>query len=469
MELKVLQFSEQKTVKFNMLPNRALGPAKMQAEVEYKDGQFWIKIKYDKMKPAILFSGDVTSYAVWAVNRDGVAVNLGELWVKDNKQDILYQTGLRNFALMVTAEKYYQVDRPSEFVVFWNDGIAEPRVRSDSLIYDEFAPAPATGVSSLETVQFSGSKPIDLVQAEKLIDLAKSYEAEKYAPGLLRQATIAFDQATHMFERKRKDGAEQFSRRSVAASNEAIGLSVRMKQKEELEAEIKARQAEMAALEGRADEAEKRAADLEALAAKIDAEKTRTEAEMKATSEQLEKMRTERTNVEKALNSLRAEQESLKASMAALEREKEGLQEEKSDLQDRLQGALSQVAETTESARGLIVNLPDILFDLGQANLKSEARIVLAKLSGILLIMPDLNLRVEGHTDSTGSASGNLRLSKQRADSVFDFLSEQGIEGSRMVTAGYGQDRPIADNSTNEGRSKNRRVEIIIGEGEIAE
>ena len=90
-------------------------------------------------------------------------------------------------------------------------------------------------------------------------------------------------------------------------------------------------------------------------------------------------------------------------------------------------------------------------------------------LAGILLIMQDLNLRVEGHTDSTGTASLNLRLSERRADSVFDFLAEEGIRSDRMKRAGYGMDRPIASNSTADGRSKNRRVEIIIAEGEVAE
>jgi outer membrane protein OmpA-like peptidoglycan-associated protein len=144
------------------------------------------------------------------------------------------------------------------------------------------------------------------------------------------------------------------------------------------------------------------------------------------------------------------------------------LEVEKVDLQGKLQSALSQVADTRESARGLIVSLPDILFDVGQATLKPDATIALAKLAGILLIMDDLNLRIEGHTDSTGSPSFNLRLSQRRADAVFDLLSSQGIRSSRIRTVGYGVERPVADNSSAEGRSRNRRVEIIIAEGEIA-
>ena len=117
----------------------------------------------------------------------------------------------------------------------------------------------------------------------------------------------------------------------------------------------------------------------------------------------------------------------------------------------------------------MIVNLPDILFDTNEATLKTETRIVLAKLAGILLIMPELNLRVEGHTDSTGSSDHNLRLSERRSISVRDYLAQQGISAQRTVAVGYGFDRPVADNTSREGRAKNRRVEIIIAEGVIAE
>ena len=83
--------------------------------------------------------------------------------------------------------------------------------------------------------------------------------------------------------------------------------------------------------------------------------------------------------------------------------------------------------------------------------------------------MADLNLRIEGHTDSTGAASSNLTLSEKRANSVFDFLVPQGISSMRITAVGYGMERPVADNATSDGRKKNRRVEIIISQGEVRE
>jgi outer membrane protein OmpA-like peptidoglycan-associated protein len=111
-----------------------------------------------------------------------------------------------------------------------------------------------------------------------------------------------------------------------------------------------------------------------------------------------------------------------------------------------------------------VVNLPDILFDVNEATLKPEAQVVLAKLAGILLIMPDQRATIEGHTDSTGSADYNLDLSERRANSVRHFLRSQGLDPGRLQAVGYGMQQPVADNSTSEGRGRNRRVEIVINE-----
>ena len=169
------------------------------------------------------------------------------------------------------------------------------------------------------------------------------------------------------------------------------------------------------------------------------------------------------------LDRIGAETLELQASVTALNEQAAALAQEKAELSDGLHGALSQVAETKDSARGMIVSLPDILFDLNEATLKSDAQVVIAKLAGILLILPELNLRVEGHTDSTGDPGYNLKLSEKRANSVRDFLAQQGISDDRMIAVGYGLTRPAADNSTRDGRAKNRRVEIVIAEGEGAE
>jgi outer membrane protein OmpA-like peptidoglycan-associated protein len=457
MTLHVLRFAEGREVRFTMLPTRRIGEGQMEGRVRYDNRRARIELRYQRMKPAVLFSGDVTCYVVWAVNRDGAPQNLGEFWVDPERDSgrAEFSTGLRNFALVITAEAYYQVDRPSELVMFWNDRIANPPVEVDEYFYDTFEEAPNFGVETLATVRYDGRKPLDLVQAEKVFEMARNLDAERHAPELFDQAAIALEQATVMYERSRDRGAERFSRRSAAASNEAIGLSLRRIEMERMDALISQRQREMADLERRAEQAE-------TTLQRISAEREAALASVEEFSRQLEALQQQRAGLEEQTARLRGERDQMQQSMREL-------REERTQLQSRLQGALSMVAETRESARGLIVNLPDILFDVGEATLRSDARMTLAKLAGILLIMPDLNVRIEGHTDSTGSAALNQSLSERRAGAVFDLLAAQGVSSSRMTRFGYGLDRPIADNSTAQGRQRNRRVELIIAEGEIRE
>ena len=143
------------------------------------------------------------------------------------------------------------------------------------------------------------------------------------------------------------------------------------------------------------------------------------------------------------------------------------LKKEKDELEGRLKNSMSAIMDTRESARGAVMSLPGISFETGQAALKPSAQLTLAKLAGIAQVFPNINMRVEGYTDSTGSAATNQKLSEARAKSVYDFLKAQGVADTRLAFQGLGPEYPVADNATNEGRAKNRRVEIVAAAGEI--
>ena len=123
---------------------------------------------------------------------------------------------------------------------------------------------------------------------------------------------------------------------------------------------------------------------------------------------------------------------------------------------------LNQVLETKDSARGLIVSMPDVLFDTGSANLKPSARERLAKVAGILIAYPDIHVEVDGYTDNTGGPLVNERLSQQRAASVQSYLTQQGVPASSIATHGFGEANPIASNDSSSGRQQNRRVELVV-------
>ena len=135
---------------------------------------------------------------------------------------------------------------------------------------------------------------------------------------------------------------------------------------------------------------------------------------------------------------------------------------EKNELRARLRDQLNVILETQETARGLIVNLSDVLFDTGKADLKPGAREKLARLSGVLLSHPGLHVEVEGHTDSVGAESYNQQLSESRAGSVRDYLVREGIAPNTVGTAGFGESKPVASNGTAAGKQQNRRVELVV-------
>jgi len=135
---------------------------------------------------------------------------------------------------------------------------------------------------------------------------------------------------------------------------------------------------------------------------------------------------------------------------------------EKNELRARLRDQLNVILETRESARGLVVNLSDVLFDTGKADLKPGAREKLSRLSGVLLSHPGLHVEVEGHADSVGATDFNQTLSESRAASVRDYLVRGGIAPNTVGTAGFGESQPVASNDTAAGKQQNRRVELIV-------
>jgi outer membrane protein OmpA-like peptidoglycan-associated protein len=193
--------------------------------------------------------------------------------------------------------------------------------------------------------------------------------------------------------------------------------------KAKLEADAQAAQAK-----AQADALAQAKAEAEALAAKTKAEADEREAKAMAEAEQ----------ARKAAEALRAQ----------------------------LLEQFNRILDTRDTQRGLVINMADVLFDTGKFDLRPVAREKLARLAGIVLAHPGLNLDIEGHTDSTGSDELNQKLSDQRAESVRKYLIEQGLPETTLIAVGFGKSMPVADNSTAAGRQQNRRVEIIVS-GEV--
>lgn len=156
----------------------------------------------------------------------------------------------------------------------------------------------------------------------------------------------------------------------------------------------------------------------------------------------------------------RSHSSSLKADLEEQRHKAAQAREEAEKKFSELNSALIQVSR---DARGTIISMSDILFDVGKATLTTDLKTSLAKIAGILTIYKDANVLVEGHTDNVGGEEYNQKLSEKRAQNVVDFLiNPGGIAAERLSAAGHGFNKPIADNSTKEGRQKNRRVDLVI-------
>lgn len=458
------------------------GPqATMTAEVKYKAGQARIEISYKGMEPALLFGGDVTSYVVWAVTRDGVTDNLGELIVRSSNDDAKFSTGKKDFAFLVTAESFPFVERPSDAVIF----TSQPPLTaiSSPFPFSAFAPGPRMGFDSIAGIQYKERIPIDVRQAERILAFAERIKAGEVNPGSIGEARNALSTAQKALEAgEARKIVIDHSRRAVSLASEAIRDTYRKAAADESAAAAARKKAELDALAQKASDAERARRETEqalseaesarraasqvaaaAEAARLEATRAASEAERARAASDAARAESERARLAAEAASAQA-----KVDIDRLAKEREQLKKERDELAQRLSNALGTVAETRDSARGVILSLSSgILFDVNKSVLKPPAREALAKLTGILLMLPGMNLRVEGYTDSSGAEETNRKLSAERARAVVQYMKEQGLAESRMKDEGYGPANPVASNDTADGRARNRRVEVVIAEGEI--
>lgn len=254
-----------------------------------------------------------------------------------------------------------------------------------------------------------------------------------------------------------KQKAEEDAQAKAAADKKAA--------EEQAAAEIKRRQdADLARQQAEAAKADALRMKQEAEQAAAEAARQKAEAEQ-ATAAAVAQQQAAQAAAEQAARDKAAAQDQQHAAEAEAEKARQAAakaEAEKADLRAQLLNQLNSILQTRDSARGLIVNMSDVLFDTGSYTLKPGAREKLAKISGILLAHPGLNMQIEGHTDSVGTDEFNQQLSERRADSVRDFLAEQGVPASTITARGFGKTQPVATNDTPEGRQRNRRVEIVL-------
>jgi outer membrane protein OmpA-like peptidoglycan-associated protein len=429
----------------------ALAPkAEGRADVNSRKGYIQVKASTKKLPPPTTYGNEYLTYVLWAITPDGRPKNLGELLVnKNGEAEIDVTTDLQSFGLIVTAEPYFSVTQPSDVVVMENI-VRENTVGKYEEVNAKYELLPRgmyTSKMSASTprMEFKKNVPLELYEARNAVNIARASGADKLAADVFQNAQTLLQQAEDYQTRK-------------AGSKPVIMTSREAAQKAEDSRIITARREREIAMQNAKDAAARSKAAAE------EAARQQQIAEQQAQQDSSRRAEAERAKAEADAARAQAALEAEKARQAAEEAQRLRAQaeSEKNSIRQQMLQQLNGIMETRETARGLIMNMSDVLFDFGKYTLKPDAREKLAKVSGILLGHPGLTLQVEGYTDNVGSDEFNLKLSQQRADAVRDYLISQGIQDNAVSSRGLGKTNPIAPNETAQGRQKNRRVQIVV-------
>jgi len=457
-----------------------------EARVESKRGSMKIDAEFAGLDKPTSFGTEYLTYVLWAISPEGRPVNLGEVLVgNDHRSKLDVTTDLQAFALIVTAEPYYAVHRPSNVV------IAENAIRLDTAGTSEVVDAKfelidrggyiPTGYH-FDPVVLNSRLPLEFFEARNAVRIAKSAGAETYGASSYETAISQMKQADDLGTRKHVDKKALIaqSREVVQTADDSREIAVKRIDADRMDADKNREAAKLA--DARATSKSEMQARMQAESATGDANLRRDEAD-KATIEaqrlqhsaQMESdinraaaNDANRATAEAQQGQKDAEAESDRNRLAAATSDQQLKQavQDREELRAKLLQQFNVIFATRDTARGLIVNLSDVLFDTGKSTLRPVAREKLAKISGIILAYPDLRLAIEGNTDSVGTDAMNQQLSEQRADSVRDYLAKENIPSASMTSQGFGKTQPVASNDTAEGRQQNRRVELVVS-GEV--
>lgn len=463
-----------------------LGTAKGSAKVESERGVIHVSAEFNNLTQPSSFGPEYLTYVLWAISPDGRPVNLGELTLDKygagSSSKIEATSDIQTFGMIVTAEPYYAVTKPSDVVVLEN--IVRPDTRGVIEAINAKYELLPRGTYTMEgkapgfvPVQVDKKNPFELYEAENAVQLARLAGADKYATDSFQLAKSTLEQAeTYENQHPGQKPVITMAREAAVRAEDARVVALKREAQERLDNERQAslnrenaEKANADAARLKADEEARQRAQAEADRAA--AERSKADALAAAQQARLEQQAAERAknDADAARQSALLQQQQLaaeaeRARLAAndADRQRQKAEDDQAQLRRQLLEQFNLILQTRDTARGLIVNMSDVLFDTAQYTLKPGAREKLAKIAGIVLSHPGLKLEVEGHTDSVGGDEYNMQLSENRANAVRTYLADQGIDPAKVTARGFGKTRPVADNSTAAGRQQNRRVEMVV-------
>jgi outer membrane protein OmpA-like peptidoglycan-associated protein len=456
------------------------------AEINSKRGSIAIEAEFGDLRKPTTFGNEYLTYVLWAISPEGRAVNLGEVLLGGNHRSKLnVTTDLQAFALIVTAEPYYAVRQPSNVVILENVVREETKGTTEAVnakyeLMERGGYIP-TGYK-FDPVVLNARLPLEFFEARNALRIAQSEGAEQYAADSYQHAVQLMNTADADAINKHMDRKPLIavSREAVQTAEDARAIAIKKMDDVRLANERQDSADAQLRTQGQADEATRRKEQAEADAAKAQAAKVQAESDTvnaQAANAQAQsdaaRARNDAADAQaataKAQSDMADSQASsataLSAAQADADRSRLAAQQAETDkaaMRAKLSEQLNSILQTRDSARGLIVSMSDVLFDTGKYSLKPGAREKLAKVAGILLAYPGLNIEVGGYTDNVGGDAMNQTLSENRAGSVRDYLVQQGVSTGSVSSRGFGNSLPVSSNDSSAGRQQNRRVELLV-------
>jgi outer membrane protein OmpA-like peptidoglycan-associated protein len=501
--VKAINYRHRGSTRIDFRGTEILPNSRGEARVEGKRGYMEIDAEFDGLQAATQNGAEYLTYVLWAVTPEGRTANLGEVLLDGAKSKLHVTTELQVFGLVVTAEPYYAVTQPSDLIVMENVARAGTKGQIEEIDakYELLQRGQYQRLANPLALNFDRKQPLELYEARNAVQIARSVGADRFAAETFQKAESSLSQAqAYQDHHAGSKSVIMSAREAVQTAEDSRAIAVKRQDADALAAERQQSvDREARAESGRAaaqSETDRVTRDAEAarVAAQTEADRVKRENDAQAASSLAEADRVKRENAASAAATA-AETDRLKldnmtnAAAAAsevdrLKRENEAqraasqadldsaakqtaqLQADKAELRTQLLSQFNAILQTRDTARGLIVNMSDVLFDTAKSSLRPLAREKLAKVAGIVSGHPGLRLDVEGYTDSVGGDDYNQQLSEQRGESVRTYLTDQGMAAGSVTSRGFGKSQPVASNDTAEGRQQNRRVELVIS-GEV--
>lgn len=436
----------------NFIGTELMPSAHGEGKVDSQTGKTHISVKFSGLTPANGFGKEYLTYVLWAISADGRPQNLGELELAGDKASLDVTSSYQSFGMIVTAEPYFAVSEPSDVVVLKNvfsdktQGVLEEvNVHYQLLPRGLYAPTDGAHTNPLPVTDRE-RVPLALFEAYNAQRIARQVGADKYAPDIMQEVATDIQNAQAIQDNKHRDVKMEFTdaREAVERAEDARLTTLRKQQEErEHNQQVAKEQAQMEAQQSQ----------MHAQQSQLEAERARAAADRAAA---------ERAQADAARARAEAEAADARARAAQAQQQAQRSQQDAEATREKLRTQLNNVLQTTETARGLIVHMGDVLFATNKYTLKPDAQVSLAKVATILTLYPNLKVQVEGYTDSTGSPAYNQTLSENRADAVRDFLVQNGVPQGNVTAQGFGATNFVADNATAAGRQQNRRVNLVV-------